>query len=69
MAVDCRVAIYIVGELLSRQNIGRYCLTLWFRWVVVHDQVSMRFGRGVFKSIHEQLSITWAYLVRHGTKL
>ena len=37
--------------------------------MVVQDHVPIRFGCGVHKSIHKPVSITWAYLVRHGSEL
>ena len=69
MAPDFEVAIYIVGELLPRQYIGRVRLIFRCRWVVVQDQVPIWYGCGVPKSIHKPVSITLAYLVRHCSEL
>ena len=62
------VAIYIVDELLFRKNMSHDCLVFRCRWVVVQDQVSISFGRGVSKCTHKPLAVTWTYLVRHGAK-
>ena len=69
MALNVCVTIYIVDELLSRKNISHDCLVFGCRWVVVQDQVPIRFGRGVSKCIHKPLAVTRTYLVRHGAEL
>ena len=63
------VVIYIVCEVLSSKNISHDCLVFGCRWVVVKDQVPIRFGCGVRKGTHKPLAVTRTYLVRHGAKL
>ena len=69
MAFNFCMTIYIVDELLSRKNISHDCLVIGCRWVVVQDQVPIRFGRAVSKCIYKPLAVSRIYLVRHGAEL
>lgn len=64
-----RALIYKIGELIARLNISNDRVNYRCRSVVVHDQVLILYGRGVCKSIHKPLAVTYTYLVRHGVEL
>lgn len=54
------MTLYKVSELLSKYNIGRDRLVVRCLWIIVKNQVPIRFKRGVCQINHKQLTITRA---------